>query len=325
MRQDVEFKTLDGVVLRGWFYPPSPPAEGFPVVVMSHGFSAVKEMYLDSYAEVFSRAGLGVLVYDNRGLGASGGEPRQQIDRVLQIRDYSDAITFAQTLPGADPERIGIWGSSFSGGNVLVVAATDRRVKCVVSQVPATHRIETLRMAAGRQDHFTEERRRLQAGQAPTMVPVVSADPTTACVLSTADSLAWFTETAKSRAPAWRNEVTRLSLDLGRLVHPGDYAPFIAPTPLLMIVAEDDALTPAPSAVEAFDRAVQPKRLVMLPGGHFDPYVSRFPQSSAAARDWFVQHLDVTKSLSVPRSRTVSADRPVLDRRPDMSRADRGL
>jgi fermentation-respiration switch protein FrsA (DUF1100 family) len=250
---------------------------------------------------VFSRAGLGVLVYDNRNLGASGGEPRQQIDRVMQVRDYSDAITFAQTLPGADPERIGIWGSSFSGGNVLVVAATDRRVKCVVSQVPATHRIETLRMAATRQDLLNEERRRVLAGQPPAMIPVVSDDPAIACVLPTADSLAWFTETAKSRAPAWRNEITRLSMDLGRLVHPGDYTPFIAPTPLLMIVAEDDALTPAASAVEAFDRAAEPKRLVMLPGGHFDPYVSRFPQSSAAARDWFVQHLGVKEGLATGR------------------------
>lgn len=302
MRRDVEFKTLDGVVLRGWFYQPSPLIDGFPVVVMSHGFSAVKEMYLDSYAEVFSRAGLGVLVYDNRNLGASEGEPRQQIDRVLQIRDYSDAITFAQTLPGADPERIGIWGSSFSGGNVLVVAATDRRVKCVVSQVPATDRIDALRMAAGRQDLITEERRRVLAGRPPTMVPIVSADSSAACVLPTEDSWAWFTEAAQRRAPAWRNEVTRLSMDLGRTVHPGDYTPFIGPTPLLMIVAENDALTPAASAVEAFERAVQPKRLVMLPGGHFDPYVSGFAQSSAAARDWFVQHLAAGEALPSQRA-----------------------
>ena len=35
-----------------------------------------------------------------------------------------------------DPDRIGIWGSSYSGGHVLVVGALDRRVRCVVSQVP---------------------------------------------------------------------------------------------------------------------------------------------------------------------------------------------
>ena len=68
--------------------------------------------------------------------GASDGSPRQEVDPIAQIRDYRDAITFAETLPGTDPARIGVWGSSYSGGHVLIVAAIDRRVKCVVSQVP---------------------------------------------------------------------------------------------------------------------------------------------------------------------------------------------
>jgi len=75
-------------------------------------------------------------VFDNRNFGASDGEPRQEIDPWMQVRDYSDAITFAQGLDQTDPGRIGIWGSSYSGAHVLVVAAIDRRVKCVVSQVP---------------------------------------------------------------------------------------------------------------------------------------------------------------------------------------------
>ncbi len=78
-----------------------------PLVVMSHGFSAVKEMGLDDYAEVFSAAGLAVLVYDNRNLGASDGSPRQDIDPVAQRRDQTHAITFARGLTGIDPERIG--------------------------------------------------------------------------------------------------------------------------------------------------------------------------------------------------------------------------
>src|SRR5208283_4782678 len=67
---------------------------------------------------------------------ASGGEPRQHIDPWRQVSDCRDAITFVGSLPGVDKSRIGIWGSSYSGGHVLVVAAIDRRVKCVVSQVP---------------------------------------------------------------------------------------------------------------------------------------------------------------------------------------------
>jgi len=73
---------------------------------LCHGFSAVKEMYLDRFAEVFAEAGLGALVFDNRNFGASGGEPRQEIDPWEQVRDYRDAITFVETLPETDADRI---------------------------------------------------------------------------------------------------------------------------------------------------------------------------------------------------------------------------
>src|SRR6266508_5615456 len=134
-RTDVEFNA-EGTILRGWLYLPDGAGERVPGVVMAHGLSAVKEMYLDAFAEVFAAAGLNVLVFDNRCFGASDGEPRQEIDPWAQVRDYRDAITYLHTLPEVDPGRIGIWGSSYSGGHVLVVAAIDRRVKAVVSQVP---------------------------------------------------------------------------------------------------------------------------------------------------------------------------------------------
>jgi uncharacterized protein len=135
MRKDIAFKTTDGTTLRGWHYLPDGSGK-HPTIVMSHGFSAVKEMYLDKFAEAFAKAGFASVVYDNRNFGASDGEPRQEIDPWMQVRDYRDAITFAETLPETDAARIGIWGSSYSGGHVLVVGATDRRVKCVAAQVP---------------------------------------------------------------------------------------------------------------------------------------------------------------------------------------------
>jgi uncharacterized protein len=136
MRKDIEFKTEDGITLRGWHYLPEKRSGKVPTIVMAHGFSAVKEMYLDRFADVFEAAGLASLVFDNRNFGASDGRPRQEIDPWQQVRDYRDAITFAETLPETDPARVGIWGSSYSGGHVMVVGAIDRRVKCVVAQVP---------------------------------------------------------------------------------------------------------------------------------------------------------------------------------------------
>src|SRR5262245_65070377 len=115
-RSDVEFNA-EGTTLRGWLYRPDGDGP-VPGVVMAHGFSAVKEMYLDSFAEVFAAAGLAAIVFDNRNFGASDGTPRQEIDPWRQVRDYRDAITFAETLPETDATRLGVWGSSYSGGHV---------------------------------------------------------------------------------------------------------------------------------------------------------------------------------------------------------------
>jgi dienelactone hydrolase len=71
MRQDVEFQA-DGPRLRGWLYTPDAGAPPFATVVMAHGFSAVKEMYLDRFAEAFAEAGLAALVFDNRNFVGEG-------------------------------------------------------------------------------------------------------------------------------------------------------------------------------------------------------------------------------------------------------------
>jgi cephalosporin-C deacetylase-like acetyl esterase len=139
-RQDIEFKTGDGVTLRGWFYTTSATTVSkLPCLIMSLGFSALKEMALDAFAERFvATLDLAVLVYDNRGFGASDvapGQPRQEIIPQQQCSDLQDAITYAQTRNEVDASKIGIWGSSYSGGHVLHVAAIDKRVKTCISQV----------------------------------------------------------------------------------------------------------------------------------------------------------------------------------------------
>ena len=140
-REKVSFQTSDQVTLRGWFYTPSAAErEKLPCLVMAHGFSAVKEMGLEKFAEYFtSKLPIAALIYDNRGFGDSDvkdGSPRQEILPYQQTSDYSDAITYAQSRQDVDPDKIGIWGTSFSGGHVLWVGATDKRVKAVLSQVP---------------------------------------------------------------------------------------------------------------------------------------------------------------------------------------------
>jgi fermentation-respiration switch protein FrsA (DUF1100 family) len=295
-RRDVEFGA-EGTTLRGWFYPAEGAGATAPVVVMAHGFSAVKEMYLDHYAEVFSAAGLNALVFDNRNFGASDGEPRQEIDPIQQVRDYRHAITYAQSLPEVDRSRVGVWGSSYSGGHVLVVGAIDKRVGAVVSQVPLVSGYENVRslvrsdFIGGFREMFDADREARGRGEAPAMVPVVDKDPLAPSALPTPDSYQWFTETHELRAPSWRNEVTLRTVEMLTEYEPGAWISRIAPTPLLMLVARKDVLTPTELALGAFEDAREPKKLVVLPGGHFDAYVDGFDVSSGPARDWFVQHL----------------------------------
>jgi uncharacterized protein len=110
-------------------------------------------------------------------------------------------------------------------------------------------------------------------------------------VLPTPDSWQWFDETGRTRAPAWRNEVTLRSVELFLAYEPGAYVGYVSPTPLLMVVALGDHLTVADEALAAYEQALHPKKLVTLKGGHFDAYVADFDAASAAARDWFLVHL----------------------------------
>jgi uncharacterized protein len=297
MRTDIAFRSEDGVTLRGWHYRPADRSGRVPTIVLAHGFSAVKEMFLDRFAEAFAAAGLASLVFDNRNFGASDGEPRQEIDPWQQVRDYRDAITFAETLPETDASRIGIWGSSYSGGHVLVVGAIDRRVKCVVSQVPLisghdlARRLVRSDFIGGLNRMFEDDRRARYAGKPPAMIPVVSEHPAGPAALPTPDSWTFFTGTGRTRAPAWKNEVTLRSVEMFIEYEPGSYISHISPTPLLLVVALGDHLTVADHALEAYERALMPKRLTMLNGGHFDAYEADFDRSAGAAADWLKEHL----------------------------------
>jgi fermentation-respiration switch protein FrsA (DUF1100 family) len=295
MRQDIEFDA-EGTTLRGWLYVPDGASGPAPTIVMCHGYSAVKELFLDAFAEVFCEAGFCALVYDNRCLGASDGEPRQEIDPWAQVRDYRHAITYARTRPEVDGDRIGVWGSSYSGAHVLVVGAIDRRVKCVVAQVPLISGHENARrlvradLVGPTMEMFAADREARYRGEPPVRIPVVAPEGEP-CALPTADSYEWFRASGAERAPSWINECTLRSVEMFWEYEPGMYLPWISPTPLMLVVAAGDHLTVSDLALEAFERAREPKRLELLPGGHFDAYVADFERSSGAARDWFAQHL----------------------------------
>ena len=278
----------EGATLRGYLYR---AADAGPIVIMAPGFGALLGHSTLRFADRLAAAGFNVLAFDNRGFGESDGLPRQEVDPVMQKRAYRDAVTFAQTLSGVDAARVGLWGSSYSGGHVIEVAAIDRRVRCIVTQVPTiSGHAQALRRTAppnvaallGR---FDADRLARYRGEAPATLPLVSDDPSTPCVSPGPEAFDYYS------IPGFVNAITLRSVELSRENEPGIHIARVSPTPMLMLVASHDTVTPTDLALAAYIRALEPKRLMIVDGGHFSPYAQHFEATSRAAADWFDAHL----------------------------------
>ncbi|NMK49860.1 alpha/beta hydrolase [Achromobacter sp. Bel] len=293
--EPIEF-LVDGDRIRGTLYLPANAKGPVGAVALAHGWSMVAGGDLEDYAAAVVNEGLAALTFDFRNLGRSEGLPRQEIDPQRQIQDFRSAISYLRQRPEVDRERIGIWGSSYSGGHALTVAAIDKRVKCVVSQVPTTSGFSAAQRrvrydkAAALQAAFEADREARDAGQPPVTLRMVDADPDAPVAYPGRESYEYMTGEAE-RCPSWVNEVTLRSLELARAYEPGMYVRRIAPTPLLMIVATGDGLTPADLQQDAFNAAHQPKQLLLLPGGHYSVYTEHFERTSREAAGWFAHHL----------------------------------
>jgi uncharacterized protein len=293
-REDVEFAAEGGARLRGWLLSPVGPGP-HPAITMAHGFAGVKEHGLDRFARVFADDGFVVLVHDHRGFGASEGEPRQDVDPWRQIADWRRAISFLESRTEVDAERIGLWGTSYAGGHAIVLGAADRRLRCVVAQVPTISGYEQGRRrtapheVAALEDTFAEDERAQASGAPPRYEAVVSPDPAVSAAYRAPEAISFYRQPVPEGT--WVNTVTVRSTHAARMYEPGVWIDRVSPTPLLMEVALDDTITLTDVALAAYERALEPKRLELIPGGHFHPYLSSFAQSSGAARAWFREHL----------------------------------
>jgi uncharacterized protein len=293
-RQDVEFRVDGDIELRGWLYTPD-AADRCPAITMAHGYAGIKQHSLERFAQAFAESGFVVLLHDHRGFGASDGTPRQDVDPWRQIADWRRAISFLEGQEAVDPQRIGLWGTSYAGGHALVLGATDRRLRCIVAQVPTINgfeqglrRIPPERVDAIEQSFSDDERAQAQ-GESPRRQAVVSDDPSVPASYHAKDAIDFYLQPLPEGA--WKNDVTVRSTRMARMYEPGQWISRVSPTPLLMVVAMRDAITLTDLALAAYERALEPKRLVTIEGGHFDPYLSRFEEASQAAVGWFFEHL----------------------------------
>jgi fermentation-respiration switch protein FrsA (DUF1100 family) len=267
-----------------------------PCVVLAHGFAGTIDSGLLPYAEGFAAAGLDALAFDYRHFGASDGEPRQLLSVARQLEDYAAAITYARSLDGVDPERIVLWGSSYSGGHVVQVAVQDGRVAAVISQVPAMDGAAALLAAAryagpaqlvkltvvGLRDALASLR-----GRPPVMVKVVGA-PGELAVMSSEDAEPGYRAIA---GPSWRNEVAGRIALVAASHRPGLQADRL-PCPMLVQIADHDAIAPTSAARAAAWRATGRAEVRTYPIGHFDIYRGApFERAMADELHFLARHL----------------------------------
>src|SRR5438552_1152961 len=145
--EEIEFPS-GGVKCRGDLYLPD--GEGpFAGVAFALGWLQVKEMTLPGWATACAENGIACLAFDYRRFGLSEGEPRQHIDPPDQIEDIQNALSYLETRPEVDDNRLGVWGLSWGAAHALIVAALDPRVACAVSVVPVVDGFEARRRVHG--------------------------------------------------------------------------------------------------------------------------------------------------------------------------------
>lgn len=286
-----------------------PDGDGpFPLLVMGGGWCYVKEIVMPHYAKAIVEKKVAVLMFDYRCMGASEGTPRQHIDPNAQIEDYKSAITFAETLPEIDAQRIGVWGISYAGGHVLAVGATDPRVKCVISNIPVVDGYENMRRVHGsRRFHelnemiLADRRERTKSGAAGGRMPMSSLDPDKE--LST-----WpfplihkiFHDIKEREAPLHEHWSTIESTELLMSYDVAPYAKRLYDTPTLMIVAEGDEITLWDLEIGVYNSIPSGrKKLAVLPKvSHMSLYSKQNDLAVAGtlAADFAAEHLGVRKT-----------------------------
>jgi uncharacterized protein len=294
---DLDFRKAnvmsEGVRLTAELYSPKSAAgKQLPTIIMSHGWGGTVAN-LRREALDFARAGYLVIAFDYRGWGASDSrviltstapskkegnkftaevmEIREVVDPLEQTQDMFNVIHWAMGEPQVDKNRIGLWGSSYSGGHVVYVAAHDPRVKCIVSQVGAMDSRPKAQLASSgaEADQYKmayEEATKRARGEIGYPAP-------RARVIGNLQG-----------API-REKLLRYA--------PVDVAPMIKNCAMLFVVAEKEELFDnAQHAKLVFDRAREPKKYVVLPGiTHYGVYTTAREQATKIEIEWYDQHL----------------------------------
>ena len=283
-KQNLSFGS-NGETLCGWITKPTGKGP-YPIVILTHGLSGIIDIDLAEYAEYFVADGFACMAYDHRNWGRSSGWPRSESNPWLQVNDLREAISYVRTLPEIDPNRIGLWGTSYSGGHVLTVGGLDSRVGCLVSQVPLISGSRTFgtwvpddkqAIFRAKLDNDRDCRRR---GEPPLTTKAANDGSETAELV-----------TRKNTSGAYNNELTLRSFDFLRTYEPLSFVSSISPTPTLMVIADRDTTTPTGWQLEAYDLMGDPKELHRIDCRHYDVYMDHLDEAATAASAFYKKHL----------------------------------
>jgi pimeloyl-ACP methyl ester carboxylesterase len=263
---------------------------------MAHGMGGTREAGLDGYARRFSGAGLAVLAFDYRHLGQSDGEPRQLIWIPYQLEDYAAAIAFGRSRGEIDPERIALWGSSLSGGHVIVAAARDPRVACVSAQCPAldghaaahaNYAAFGFRRGARLIMHAQRDLIRSWLGLSAHRIPIAGGDESIA-LMPAAEAYEAF---CRLTPVDFVNEACARILIRQDKYRPVRQAHKVR-CPVLLLVCDKDPYLPGSAVEQAAKRLGDLAEVRRYPIGHFDIYFGE--NFNAAVEDqvaFFTRHL----------------------------------
>jgi uncharacterized protein len=273
MPKVVKFKS-DGINCAADLYLPPDfnPSRSHPGLVLGHGTAQTKKSLVNQ-GEFFSRAGYVVLAIDYRSFGESEGEPRGQLFPLNQVEDFRNGVSFLQRTDGVNRDRIGIWGTSNSGGTVIYAAAVDPRIKAVVAQVPVVDHYRWMRwLRSVREwsellDRVEEDRQRRYDTGEGARIPVSTLN--TFCyrpllesnVTKTKEAVA---KTGKMPLAPGATDVLLESVEKALEFSATDVIDRIAPRALSIITTKEDDAHPIEQIVDAFERACEPKSLTLL-------------------------------------------------------------
>ena len=274
MYELVDFPS-EGIVQRGRFYSSSSD-ETSPCLVMAHGTTATISMVAEDYAEAFLQAGMSVLLYDHINFGGSDGVERQQINPWVQARGYRDAVTYVRKRPDVNPDRVALWGDSYSAMEVLVVGAMIAGLAGIVAQIPACGiKLPDIEPST---EIFNELKEIFEGGDVSGTIettegpmPVVSFDQTgSPSMLKPIQAFKWFIEYGGRHNSEWLNTVTRVLPPTEIPFSPYLTAPFINAPTLMMTGTNDEMIHCNPDVQKlVFDKISARKEFHQIEGGHF--------------------------------------------------------